>query len=98
MFKTCQTNFQTEVLYEQTIRCNLSLPRLAEVTSTLVKMAVFCSVYIDWDDVDSVTRRDVDAATATLPTSNIVMPYTEEEERWVNAQFKFVDEAFRLVK
>lgn len=54
MFKTCQTNFQTEVLYEQTIRCNLSLPRLAEVTSTLVKMAVFCSLYIEWHDATDV--------------------------------------------
>ena len=85
-------------MYDQFIRVSFGVPSLDEVTSTLVKMAVFCSVYIDWDDVDSVTRRDVDAATATLPTSNIVMPYTEEEERWVHAQFKFVDEAFRLVK
>ena len=85
-------------MYDQFIRVSSGAPSLDEVTSTLVKMAVFCSVHIDWDDVDSVTRRDVDAATATLPTSNIVMPYTEEEERWVNAQFKFVDEAFRLVK
>ena len=85
-------------MYDQFIRVSSGAPSLDEVTSTLVKMAVFCSVYIDGDDVDSVTRRDVDAATATLPTSNIVMPYTEEEERWVNAQFKFGDEAFRLVK
>jgi hypothetical protein len=27
----------------------------------------------------------------------MVMPYTEEEECWVNSQFKFVGEAFRSV-
>ena len=61
----------------------------------MVRMAVFCSVYIDWDDVDSVARRDV--GTSKLSTTTIVMPYTAEEERWIGDQFKFVDEAFRLV-
>ena len=40
-------------------------------------------------------RRATPTSTTTLLTANLVMPYTEEEELWINAQFKFVEEAFR---
>jgi hypothetical protein len=30
-----------------------------------------------------------------LPSVNLVMPYTEEEECWIKGHFNAVDEAFR---
>jgi hypothetical protein len=47
-------------MYEQHIRVNnTSIPNLAELTGTLVKMAVFCSFYMEWDEIGGVVKQQV---------------------------------------
>jgi hypothetical protein len=47
-------------MYEQHIRVNSrNIPNLTELTGTLVKMAVFCSFYMEWDEIGAVVKQQV---------------------------------------
>jgi hypothetical protein len=47
-------------------------------------MAVFCSYNIDWEELKK-----------SNPVETVVMPYTREEEGWLNEQLQLMDEAYR---
>jgi hypothetical protein len=58
-----------------------------ELTSTLVKMAVFCSYFMEWDEIGAVVKCNNDDGTSSKVVSlNLVMPYTAEEECWITEQ------------
>jgi hypothetical protein len=59
---------------------------LEEVSSWLVKMAVFSSYNIIWSENESAP-----------PEAILTMVYTEEEERWLQKQVELLDKAFRSV-
>jgi len=58
---------------------------------TLVKMAVFGSYNIQWDDIF------VPQSTTNLSNLNLVMAYTQEEEEWCSKQLENFDEGFLSV-
>ena len=53
--------------------------------STLVKMAVFCSFFMEWDEIGAVVKCNNDDKSK-VASLNLVMPYTAEEECWINGQ------------
>lgn len=86
---------------EMLVRSNTSAD-FANLKKTLKQMAVFCACNISWEGHEGDNNLDVFSPDAedynyTFPGFNLVMSYTEEEELWLNQQFKHIDEAFRSV-
>jgi len=73
IFDFCVEKVNTEVTME-------------EISSWLVKMAVFSSYNIIWSENNT-----------SSPESILTMAYTEEEERWLHNQVNLLDKAFRSV-
>ncbi len=55
--------------------------------STLVKMAVFSSFFMEWDEIGAVVKCNNDDKSV-VDNLNLVMPYTAEEECWINEQVR----------
>ena len=81
-------------MYEQYIRVSEEVLSLTELTSVLVKMAVFCSYFMEWDDMGAMVKQGDDMTRVArfgeeprrVACLNIVMPYTDEEECWISEQ------------
>ena len=81
-------------MYEQYIRVSEEVLSLTELTSVLIKMAVFCSYFMEWDDMGAMVKQGDDMTRVArfgeepsrVAYLNIVMPYTDEEECWISEQ------------
>ena len=70
--------------------CEDGNTRFDEIKDVLGKMAVFCAYNIAWDEPGGVENGDVSRQDDLTFARNLVMAYTDEEERWLNKQFKQV--------
>ena len=59
-----------------------------DLAQLLTKMAIFCTNNIDWQEVFG--------ANESL-TCDVIMPFTREEEAWLERQLSLVDAAYRSV-
>jgi hypothetical protein len=81
---------ENESMYQRYLykRCRISR---VDFMKTLVKMAVFGSYNIQWDDII------VPQVSTNLSNLNLVMAYTQEEEEWCLKQLQTFDEGFLSV-
>lgn len=70
--------------------CEEGVTRLDEIKAVLAKMAVFCAYNIAWDEPSSVEDGEVIRQDDLTFARNLVMDYTNEEESWLEKQFKQV--------
>ena len=87
-----EIKISNESIFDTFIQTTDSSFELADLSKILSKMALFCTYNTNWEKLASDGRKDIDIAM-----SNLVMPYTLEEEAWLINQFRLVDNAFRSV-
>ena len=75
-----------ELIYDNCIEKINPEINMEEISSWLVKMAVFSSYNIIWSEKES-----------PMPEAVLTIVYTEEEELWLNKQVHLLDKAFRSV-
>ena len=73
-----------ELIYNQCVEKNNEEVTMQEVSSWLIKMAVFSSYNIVWNEKE-----------LSPPELAVTMVYTEEEELWLQSQLQLLEKAFR---
>ena len=82
-------NVLNEYLYESCVKRTDKTFSLQNLTSTLVKMALFSSYNIVWSETDLTEEK--------ISKQALEMRYTEEEESWLQSQVHLVLDAYRSV-
>ena len=81
--------------------CSDSYTSLNELKALFAQMAVFCAYNIAWDNSqiceENGTVCTADPSFKLFSGFDLVMTYTQEEELWLDKQFKHMEEAFRSV-
>ena len=82
-------NVLNNFLFKRCVTSNDSTFSLENLTSILVKMALFSSYNIEWGETYSSDQN--------ISQQTVVMRYTREEELWLLNQVHLVEDAFRSV-
>jgi hypothetical protein len=82
-------NVLNSFLFKKCVTSNDSTFSLEDLTSILVKMALFSSYNIEWGETSESNQN--------MSHQTIVMRYTKEEELWLQNQVHLVEDAFRSV-
>jgi len=77
----------SEVLFDNFIKTSGGSLKRKDFVRILTQMAVFCSNHIDWEDMMP--------SNESHPICDVIMPYTMEEEAWLEHQFVLLENAYR---
>ena len=74
-------------MFEKFVSCRKSGLTLQDFYELSIQMSIFCSHNIDWS-MFKKPNSDV------LPIESVIMPYTREEESWLQNQIRIINEAY----
>jgi hypothetical protein len=87
------TNMMSEIMFDAQITTSSTHFDKKDLIQIISRMALFCTYHINWEDSYPMARLE----SAANNVSSISMPFTMEEEGWINNQIKQVGDAFRSV-